>query len=57
MMPPSFSMSWAAAAAQLIEKLGGIIHECSFVIDLPELGGKQKLDKYNVHCLVEFEGH
>ncbi|MBI4449231.1 adenine phosphoribosyltransferase, partial [Candidatus Woesearchaeota archaeon] len=31
----------AAAAAQLIEKLGGIIHECSFVIDLPELGGKQ----------------
>lgn len=40
------------------EKLGGKIVECSFVVDLPELGGKKKLEKagYKVFNLVEFEG-
>jgi len=46
----------AQAACKLIEKLGGEIIECAFVIDLPELKGKEKLSKYPIYCLVEFEG-
>jgi adenine phosphoribosyltransferase len=46
----------AKAACDLIRKLGGEIVECSFIIDLPELGGKQKLANYPVFTLIEFEG-
>ncbi|MEN7982592.1 MAG: S-methyl-5'-thioadenosine phosphorylase [Nanoarchaeota archaeon] len=46
----------AKASCQLIEKLGGEIVECSFIIDLPELGGKEKLANYPVFTLIEFEG-
>ncbi|MFH1210932.1 MAG: adenine phosphoribosyltransferase [archaeon] len=44
------------AACNLIEKLGGEIVECAFVIDLPELGGKEKLAPRKVFSLVEFDG-
>jgi len=32
--------------------------ECSFVVDLPDLGGKKKLEAagYKTFTLVEFEG-
>lgn len=48
----------ALAAASLIEKVGGQVIECCFVIDLPEVGGRQRLqDKgYRVHALCAFEG-
>ena len=48
----------ATAAANLIKKLGGEIVECSFIVDLPELGGKKKLEDQGlkVFSLVEFEG-
>jgi len=46
----------ALAACKLIEKVGGIVEECVFVIDLPELGGKAKLAPRKVFALVEFEG-
>lgn len=46
----------ALASCQLIEKLRGEIVECAFIIDLPELGGKEKLTKYPVFTLIEFEG-
>jgi adenine phosphoribosyltransferase len=48
----------SAAAANLIKKLGGEVFECCFVVDLPELGGKKKLEQkgYKVFNLVEFEG-
>jgi adenine phosphoribosyltransferase len=48
----------ALAACKLIEKLGGKIAECCFIVDLPDLGGKKKLEKagYKVFNLVEFEG-
>lgn len=46
----------ASAAVSLVEKMGGRIHECAFVIDLPDLKGKEKLNGHNVFCLVEFEG-
>jgi len=48
----------ASAAAALIEKLGGIVSEMAFIVNLPDVGGEKKLkDKgYNVYCLTEFEG-
>lgn len=48
----------ALAAATLIEKLGGQVVECCFVVDLPNLGGRQRLldQGYAVHALCEFEG-
>lgn len=48
----------ALAAAALIEKLGGVVAEMAFIVNLPDVGGAQKLrDKgYNIFALTEFEG-
>ena len=48
----------AEAGIKLLEKLGGNVVECAFIIDLPELGGRAKLEKMgqDVHVLCEFEG-
>lgn len=46
----------ATAAATLIEKLGGKIEECTFIIELPELGGRKKLAKWKIFSIVDFEG-
>lgn len=46
----------ASAACKLIEKLNGKVAGCAFVIDLPELKGKEKLKDYPVFNLIEFEG-
>ncbi|HLI12609.1 MAG TPA: adenine phosphoribosyltransferase [Alphaproteobacteria bacterium] len=49
----------AAAAIDLIRKAGGQIVGATFVIDLPELGGRARLEKMGVEVsvLCEFEGH
>ncbi|PTV95895.1 adenine phosphoribosyltransferase [Rhodobacter aestuarii] len=46
------------AAIQLIERLGGDIVGCSFIVDLPELGGRKLLGDLgmDVNVLCEFEG-
>jgi len=48
----------ATAAAALIEKLGGTVVEMAFIVDLPDVGGKKKLQQkgYKVFALTEFEG-
>lgn len=48
----------ALAAASLVEKLGGVVSEMAFIVDLPDLGGRKKLmDKgYKIFTLTEFEG-
>ena len=48
----------AEAATRLIEKIGGKIVECCFVIDLPDIGGRKRLEKkgYSVFALCDFEG-
>jgi len=48
----------ALAAAALVEKIGGVIVEMTFIVDLPDVGGKKKLLEkgYNVFALTEFEG-
>ncbi len=45
-----------AAAAQLVEKLGGKIVECAFIVELPDLNGREKIKGYNIYTLTEFEG-
>jgi len=44
------------AACQLIEKCGGKVAGCAFAVELPELGGRKKLKKYEIYNIVEFEG-
>lgn len=46
----------ASAACQLVEKIGGKVAGVGFVIDLPELKGREKLQGYDIFNLVEFEG-
>ena len=49
----------AEAGVKLIERLGGDVTACAFVIDLPELGGSKKLQVMGLplHSLCSFEGH
>jgi adenine phosphoribosyltransferase len=44
----------AAAAAELVKKLGAQILEISFLIELSFLGGRQKLKQYPVRSLVVY---
>ena len=48
----------ALAAATLVEKLGGKVIEMAFIVNLPDVGGEEKLKKegYAVYYLTEFEG-
>ncbi len=48
----------AEAAAALIEKLGGAVVECAFIVDLPDVGGRKRLEDkgHKVFALCEFEG-
>ena len=48
----------ALAAAALVEKLGGVVAEMAFIVNLPDVGGEKKLrDKgYQIFSLTEFEG-
>lgn len=48
----------AEAGIKLIERLGGEIVSCAFVIDLPDLGGRKKLEAMgmDVTVLCAFEG-
>ncbi len=48
----------ALAAAALVEKVGGIVAEMAFVVNLPDIGGERKLLEkgYRVYSLTDFEG-
>ncbi len=48
----------AEAGIKLIEKLGGEIVSCAFIVDLPELGGRKRLLAMgmDVHTICEFDG-
>ncbi|MBI5056194.1 MAG: adenine phosphoribosyltransferase [Nitrospirae bacterium] len=48
----------ALAAATLIEKLGGVVVEMAFIVNLPDVGGAKKLKEkgYKYYYLTEFEG-
>ena len=48
----------ACAATKLVREAGGNVVGASFIIDLPDLGGRKKLEEMNVpvRTLIEFEG-
>lgn len=48
----------AEAGISLVERLGGKIIGCAFVVDLPDLGGRAKLEAMgmDVHALCAYEG-
>ena len=49
----------AEAGVKLVERLGGEVVSTAFIIDLPELGGRKRLEAMglDVHTLCEFGGH
>jgi len=49
----------AIAGAKLLRRAGAIVERAVFVVDLPELGGRQALAGHDlaVEAVVSFEGH
>lgn len=47
----------ARAAIQLIEKVGGKVECCAFIIELLDLKGRDVLSGYRVEALTQFSGH
>jgi adenine phosphoribosyltransferase len=48
------------ASIQLVQALGGIVHEAAVIIDLPDIGGKAKIKEefgVDVYAICEFDGH
>ena len=48
----------AEAAVSLVRQLKGEVVECAFAIDLPDIGGRKRLESLGVpvFALAEFEG-
>jgi adenine phosphoribosyltransferase len=42
-----------AACAELVEKLGGDVVACLFLIELGFLGGRKKLARFPIHAVLE----
>lgn len=47
------------ATVKLIRRLGAEVNEAAFIIELPALGGAERLKQQDINCfsLVSFEGH
>ncbi len=47
----------ALASCELIQKLGGIIEECAFIVELEDLGGRKKLEDkgHRVFSIIKYE--
>lgn len=46
----------AGATANIVKKLGAEIIECAFLIELPDLKGRDQLQGCKVFAMMEFEG-
>ena len=44
------------AARNLVKKLEGVVVECAFVIELPDLKGREKIKGEKIFSIVKFEG-
>jgi adenine phosphoribosyltransferase len=42
------------AIANLVERLGGEVVGCCFIIELTFLGGRERLSEYDLHALVDY---
>jgi len=47
----------AEAGCKLVEEAGGEIVRVLFLVELPELNGRQKLMAYDVDSIITFKGH
>ena len=49
----------ALASIELVKKLGANVNGCTFIIDLPELKGREKIEEIGikVQTLCSFKGH
>jgi adenine phosphoribosyltransferase len=45
----------ARAVCDLVEKLGGVVAGCAFVIELAFLDGRARLSEFDVHSLIVYE--
>jgi len=45
----------AAAAARMVENVGGTVAGIGFVVELTFLNGRQKLPKYDVFSLLQYD--
>jgi adenine phosphoribosyltransferase len=45
----------AAAAARLVEKLGGEVAGLSFLLELAALAGRAQIENYRVHAVLRYE--
>jgi adenine phosphoribosyltransferase len=46
----------ARALAELIEGLGGTVAGCAFLVELAFLDGRRRLEGFDVHALVSYDG-
>ena len=44
------------ATVKLVKKLGGDIVECAFLIELPDLGGREQIPGCEIFSIMEFAG-
>jgi adenine phosphoribosyltransferase len=47
----------AAALAELVESLGGTVAGFAFLVELEFLEGRRRLDGYDVHALISYDGN
>ena len=45
-----------AATVKLVEKLGGKVVECAFLVELPDLKGREAIKDHDVFSAMTFEG-
>ena len=45
-----------SAAIKLVEELGGEVVECAFLVELPDLSGREQIKGHKIFTLTEFEG-
>ena len=46
----------ARALAELVERLGGTVVGCAFLVELGFLDGRRRLEGFDVHALVTYDG-
>jgi adenine phosphoribosyltransferase len=44
----------ASALCGLVERAGGVVAGCAFVMELAFLGGRRQLEGYDVHSLISY---
>jgi adenine phosphoribosyltransferase len=45
----------ARALAELVERLGGTVVGCAFIVELAYLDGRRRLEGFDVHALITYD--